>query len=159
MNGKIPKRIVIEEDTGCYGPITYYTKLIIKKNSISYQEATEGDIMFYPDRKHSYKYIVASSLFEAKFNELVDEITKVDEELKNGTRWKMNCYDAGINKITIYYDNRTKLELYFYHSLFNNNYDNIANIIRSMIPSCEKISGYLMTDDERASSLFCKLRV
>ena len=157
MNNNIAKRIVIEEDTGCYGPITYYTKLTIKKNSISYQEATEGNTMFYPDRKHSYKYKIDSSLFEAKFYELAYEISKVDEEIKNGTRLIIHCFDVGINKITVYYENAPKLELYFYRSLFFHGYDNIANIMRSMIPCCEQISGYLMTDEERSNSEFCKL--
>ena len=158
MNGKIPKRIVIEEDTGCYGPVTYFSKLIIKKDSMTYQEATEGDTMFYPEKKHFYKYKIESSLFETKFYELASEICKINEELVKRIRGTFHFFDCGLNKITVYYDNKTKIVLYFSRSLYENKYDNIADIIRIMIPNCEGVPGYLMTVEERTNSLFYKFR-
>ena len=40
------------------------------------------------------------------------------------------------------------MKLEFYRSLYENEYIEVANIIRSMIPNCEQISEYLMTHDE-----------
>ena len=148
MQNRLPKRIVIKEDTGGYAPVTYFTSLIIKKNSISYQEETEGDSMFFAERDYSYKYKIESSLFEIRFNELARAIEKVVEEINSGKRLVLHCTDVGINEITVYYEDGKKLKLEFYRSLYENEYIEVANIIRSMIPNCEQISEYLMTPDE-----------
>lgn len=150
MTKKVAKRVVIKEDTGGFCGVQYFTTLVIKKNSISYKERTENHIqsMFYADRDYSYKYKIESSLFEYRFNELVRAIESVDEALKTGKIPMMHCTDVGINEMIVEYEDGTKLNIEFYLGLYENQFNEVADIIRSMIPSCEQISEYLMTDEE-----------
>ena len=150
MLGKIAKKIVIKEDTGGACGVSYYTTLIIKKNSISYKEETEYhiDSMFYAERDHTFKYKILSSLFESTFEELVDEIEYIKSKRDNNEIPYLIMTDVGMNEIIVHYDDNSKLSFVFYGNLYENKFDSIANILRSMIPSCEQISEYLMTEDE-----------
>jgi len=146
MNNKTAKRIVIKEDTGGFCGVQYFTTLIIKKNSISYKERTENhiDSMFYPERDYSYKYKIESSLFEHRFNELIDAIERAKESRTDF----IICTDVGVNELIIEYEDGSKTKIEFYLGLYENKFNEVADIIRSMIPSCEQISEYLMTDEE-----------
>ena len=150
MMKKVAKRVVIKEDTGGFCGVQYFTTLIIKKNSISYKERTENhiDSMFYADRDYSYKYKIDSSLFESKFDDLVKVIEKTHNDIKSCRRILMHCTDVGVNKIFVEYEDGSKTSIEFYCSMYENQFDEIANIIRTMIPSCEQISEYLMTEEE-----------
>lgn len=146
MLKKTAKRVVIKEDTGGFCGVQYFTTLIIKKNSISYKERTENHIqsMFYADRDYSYKYKIESSLFEHRFNELVEAI----ERAEASRTMYLECTDVDINEIIIEYEDGSKTKTEFYLSLYENQFNEVADIIRSMIPSCEQMSEYLMTDEE-----------
>lgn len=104
--------------------------------------------MFYADRDYSYKYKIDSSLFESKFDDLVKVIEKTHNDIKSGRRILMHCTDVGVNKIFVEYEDGSKTSIEFYCSMYENQFDEIANIIRTMIPSCEQISEYLMTEEE-----------
>lgn len=150
MMKKVAKRVVIKEDTGGFCGVRYFTTLIIKKNSISYKERTENyiDSMFYADRDYSYKYKIESSLFESKFEDLVMLIEKTQNDIKSGEFILSFCTDVGVNNLIVEYEDGTTINIEFYEGMYSNGLDEIANIIRSMIPSCEQISEYLMTEEE-----------
>ena len=50
--------------------------------------------------------------------------------------------------VIVEYEDGSKTKIEFCLSLYSNNFSSIADIIRSMIPSCEQISEYLMTNEE-----------
>ena len=91
-----------------------------------------------------YKYKIESSLFESKFKKLVDAIERANELQADS----IVCSDVGVNELIVEYEDGSKLNIEFYLSLYENHFNEVADIIRSMIPSCEQISEYLMNDKE-----------
>ena len=132
MTKKVAKRVVINEDTGGFCGVQYFTTLKIKKNSISYKEITENhiDSMFYADRDYSYKYKIESSLFESKFENLVSAIEETHNDIKSGKLPLMFCTDVGVNELIVEYDDGSKLVIEFYLGLYKNQYNKVADIIR-----------------------------
>ena len=147
----IIKRIIITEDNGGFCSVGHYTKLNIKKNSISFKEETDNHIesMFFADSNYSYKYKIESELFESRFFDLAKYVENVLLEIKNGNINIETVIDDTVNYLILEYEDNSKIKTHFYGSLKNYNFfAEIFDILRSMIPYCERFPDCLMTEQE-----------
>lgn len=138
------KRIIIDEDSGGYCGARYFSKMKISNNSILYNEKTENYSMFYPERDYAYNYRIISKKYTDTFNNLANKLIQIYKEIIDNKRFIFECTDCGINTITIVFEDNSKLKLDFYCSLYENDFDEIAEIILSMIPPCEHVPSYLI---------------
>ena len=135
---------------GGFFEANYSSTLTITTYDISYKKIIEENEYFPISEENkpcNFSYDLDSC--EEIFDKLVEQIEQVYNELNEGIRPIMFCTDVGLKEIYVSYDNNTKIGLsFFIPSLYGNGFDEIPNLIRSLLVSCDKLPEYLLSDDE-----------